>query len=120
MTVSTTATVVLQAAATANGNGTPADVSGFLAAQQVEIVESAGGTATVTFEGSFDGATWYAIGYYKVDNAATLTRTVTGVSVSANTSHVYQLLDPYAQIRARISSAAGGVTVTVKLFGVAG
>jgi hypothetical protein len=111
----------LQSAAAANGNGTPAQTDGLDAAQQVEIVETNGGTCTVTFEGSFDGkfTNVYAIGYYQVDGTATLTRTVTGVSVTANSAHVYQLLDPYPQVRARISSVASTPSVTVRMYGIA-
>ena len=105
------------AAATANGNGTPAD---FLAgrAELVEVVESNGGTCTLTFEGSFDGTNWYVVGFQPVGNQATLTRTVTPLSVTANLKQTYQILDNYPQVRARISSIAGSANVTVKLYEV--
>ena len=111
--------VVLQNAATANGNGTPINADAFLTAQQVEIAETAGGTATVTLQGSFDGTNWYSAGYQQVDAIASLTRSVSGVSVTANSRHVYQLLDPYPQIRAVLGSVAGGANVTVKAYLVA-
>lgn len=107
---------ILQNAALANGNGTALSTDGIDSAIQVEIVESAGGTATVTFEGSFQGGTWYAAGYQQVDAIAAPARAVTGVSVLANSSHVYQVLDPYPQLRARISSYAGAANVTVRAY----
>lgn len=108
----------LQSAATANGNGTQADCAGVLSAQQVEITETAGGSATVALQGSFDSLNWYAIGYQQVDNQATVTRAVANLAVTANSKHVYQLLDPYPQTRAVISAIAGGGSVNVRLYGV--
>jgi hypothetical protein len=103
--------------ATANGNGFPHSTAGYTGALQVEVVESAGGTATLAFQGSFDGGSnWYAVGYYQVDGNATLTRTVTSVSVTANMAHVYQLLDPYPEMRAVLSSVAGGATVVARIY----
>lgn len=51
----------MQNAATANGNGTPVPVAGYTGAQQVEIVESGGGTCTVTLQGSMDGTNSFAL-----------------------------------------------------------
>ena len=110
--------VFLQNAATANGNGTPAEVQGFTGAQQVEVRETNGGTCTVTLQGSFDGTNWYSVGYYQIDNNASLTRAVAAISVLATSAHVYQILDPYPQVRAAISSVASSPVVTVKLYGV--
>lgn len=111
---------VLQNAATTNGNGTSIEVEGFLAAQQIEVAESAGGTCTLALQGSFDGTNWFAAGYQQIDNTASLTRAVANISVTASSRHVYQLLDPYPQVRAVVSAVAGGATVTVKLYAVAG
>lgn len=108
----------MQNAATANGNGTPAQVSGYTGAQQVEVSETAGGTCTLTLQGSFDGANWYSIGYQQVDGLATLARAVAAISVTANMRHVYQILDPYPQVRAVISSIATGGTVTARMYAV--
>ena len=102
------------AGATANGNGTPHNSDDFIGAQIVEIRETAGGTATVTLQGSFDGTNWYSLGYYQTSGNATLARAAGGISVTANSKLVYQVLDPYTQIRARISSVAGGATVIVR------
>lgn len=106
------------AGATANGNGTPAVVDGNTGAQQVEIVESGGGTCTVALQGAFDGssgAKWYAVGYQQIDAVATPTRAVANISVTANSAHVYQVLDPYAQLRAVIS-ASSSETVTIRVY----
>lgn len=102
--------------ATANGNGTPADFSGVDGAAQVEVVESNGGTATLNLEGSFDGTTWYAIGYQQIDNTASPARAVAAVSILANSSHVYQILDPYPQLRARLSSVATSPKVAIRAY----
>ena len=106
------------APATGNGNGVPFDSSLFLQAQIVEIAETNGGTATVTLEGSFDGTNWYAVGYQQTDATASLARAASGISVAANSRHVYQVLDPYPQIRARISGSASSPNVTVKMYAV--
>jgi hypothetical protein len=109
-------TFVLQNQAAANGNGTAIPSDQFPAGSIAEIVESAGGTCTVAFQGSFDGTNWYAIGYQKIDATASPARAVTAISVSASTGAVYQLLDSYPQVRAVIASVAGGAVVTVKVF----
>lgn len=105
----------LQQGATANGNGTPVNTAGYTGAIQVEIQETAGGTCTVTLQGSFDGTTWYAVGYQRVDAQATLTRAVTGISVTANLKAVFQVLDPYPELRAPVSASAAE-NVTVKAY----
>lgn len=108
---------VLQSAATATGNGTVADTAGFASAL-LEVQETAGGTATATVvpEGSFDGTTWYALGFQPIDAQATLTRTVTAISVTASAKHVYQVLDFYPQMRARISAIANSASINAKLY----
>lgn len=105
------------AGATANGNGTPAELEGYNGAIQVEISESAGGTCTVALQGSFDGTNWITgVGYYTIDNQATLTRTVANISVTASQRHVYQILDPYPQLRAVVSSVANSCAVTARAY----
>jgi hypothetical protein len=106
----------LQQGQTAAANGTQISTDGFNGALQMEVVESGGGTCTLTIEGSFDGLNWYAVGYQQIDATASLARAVTGISVTANSKHVYQLLDPYPQTRARTSSPAGGVNVTARVY----
>ena len=107
--------LTMQSAATANGNGDPAETSGVNGAVQVEVVEANTGTVTLNLEGSFDGLNWYAVGYYQIDNTATLTRIVAPIAVAQNSKHVYQVLDPYPQVRARLSSISGA-TVTVRAY----
>ena len=106
------------AGATANGAGTPANVPGYQRAIMVEFQETAGGTATVQFNGSFDGTTWYVVGHQLVSNTAAPARSVTALSVTANLTGVIQLLDAYPQYQAVISSIAAA-TLMVRLYGVA-
>ena len=106
----------LQTAATANGNGVTAEIAGYTGAIQVEVNETAGGTCTLALQASFDGTTWYAVGYQQIDNIAALARAVSNVSVTASMKHVYQILDPYPQLRAVISAIAGNAAVTVRAY----
>lgn len=109
----------LQQAASANGNGTVAPTDGFNGAQMVEIQKSGTGTTTATIEGSYDGSTWYAVGYYQVDGNASLSRAASGISVGAGAvAHVYQILDLYPQIRLRLSGTAGAISLTANLYAV--
>src|SRR5206468_8641302 len=106
-------------AATADGNGTPAEVGGYGASQEIEIEKTGTGTATATIEGSFDQTTWYAAGYEPIDAQATLTRSVTGISVLAGTfNHTYLVLDHYPFVRLRLSSTSGTIALTGKLYAV--
>jgi hypothetical protein len=107
--------VLLQSAATGNVNGTVATVPGYSGPQTIEVNETAGGTCTLSIEGSFDGVNWYAVGYFQVDNILAPARAVAAISVAASSKHVYSLLDNYSQIRARISAVAGGCTLTATL-----
>lgn len=118
MATGTTTTYLLQNAATANGNGDTFDAYGYDSAIQMEVVEGNTGTVTLNFEGSFDGSNWYAVGYQQVDNVTVPSRAVSAVSVAQNSKHVYQILDPYPQYRARMSSIASA-TLTVRAYGVA-
>lgn len=114
-----TVVFALQAAATANGNGITAPTDGFNGAQMLDLQKSGTGTATATIEGSYDGSTWYAVGYQQVDGVASLARAASGISVSAGSfNHVYQILDIYPQIRLRLSSVAGSISLTANLYAV--
>lgn len=108
---------VLQNGATADGNGSVTDLGGYSTAI-VEIVNVGSGTATVTFQGAFDGGTanWYAVGYQKVNASATVTRAVAGITVAANSQNVYQILDFYPKLRAVQSSTSGTVAMTVRVY----
>lgn len=114
----TTRLITMQSAATANGNGTAAQVDGCTGAQQVEVAETNGGTCTLAIQGSFDGTNWYAVGYQQVDNIPTPARAVANIAVAASSRHVYQVLDPYNFIRTVISGIAGSAHVTTKVYAV--
>lgn len=104
------------APATTNGNGLNGEGAGYKT-QNVEILEVGGGTATVTLQGSFDGNHWYALGFEQTDAQATLTRSVSTISVTGNTAHVYSLLDYYNHVRAVISSiSSASIIVRIHLW----
>lgn len=96
-----------QSAATGTGNGTAMDVGGLaVATLQVEGIT----TATVLFEGTIDGSTWYAIRAINLNSGA--------VASQATADGVWTV--PVAgldQLRARISAYTSG-TITVSGKGV--
>ncbi len=109
----------LQAAATADGTGTPAPTDGFNGAQMLEIQKSGSGTCTATIEGSYDGSTWYAAGYQQVDGVASPARAASGLAIGAgNVAHVYQVLDRYPQVRLRLSGTAGAISLSANLYAI--
>jgi hypothetical protein len=111
--------LTLQAAATANGNGTPGDLTGYGGAASVEVIQTGTGAATLTLQGSFDGVNWYAVGFAQVDGVATLARSVSAIGVTAAPfAHVYSLLDTYNLYRAVISATAGAIALTATLRGI--
>jgi hypothetical protein len=83
----------------------------------MEVVESAGGTATVNLEGAMDNtfAHAYLLGYQPINGQATLTRAAVALAVTANLAAVYQILDPYPFLRARIS-AMNSAGVAIRLY----
>lgn len=89
---------VFQAAAATNGNGTAMGVGGLAGVGlQIEGVT----TATVNFEGTIDGSTWYAImGHNYTAKTQAVTATADGIWVIPVAG-----LD---QLRARISGYSGG------------
>lgn len=101
----------------ANGSTVGLDCSGW-SRQMVEINETAGGTATVQFQGSFDGTNWYTVGQYRIDAAAAPTRSVTALSVTANLKAVIQLLDLYPLVRLTTSALAGNASIIASFYGV--
>ena len=101
----------------ANGSTTALDVSGYKT-QYVELNETAGGTATVQFQGSFDAVNWYTIGQARVDGQATTTRSVTAASVTANLKAVWNLIDIYPLIRLTTTALAGSASITASFYGV--
>jgi hypothetical protein len=96
---------LFQTAAVATGNGTAYSFVGF---NRLSVVISGITTATVTFEVSFDGTTYYAVGL--VGNTGTRATTATA-------DGVYMLPPEMAAgmpfIRARISAYTSG-TITVR------
>jgi hypothetical protein len=112
-------TIQLQAAATANGNGTAGDLTGYGGSAAVEVLQTNTGSATLTIQGSFDGINWYACGYMQVDAVLNPARSVSAIAVTASPfAHVYQLLDTYNLYRAVISGTAGSLTLTAILRGL--
>lgn len=96
----------LQNAAAATGNGTAIDMADF---PQLAVEVSGTFTATVTFEGTIDESSWFAVGLKTAaDGAAVTTATAAGA---------FKLpIDlPLAKFRARISAYTSG-NVTVKAF----
>lgn len=111
--------IQLQAAATANGNGTNADLTGYGGAATIEVQQTGTGTATLALQGSFDGITWYALGYAQVDNVASLSRSVSPIAVGAAPfAHVYSVQDTYNLYRAVISATAGSIVLTATIRGI--
>ena len=111
--------VQLQSAATANGNGTSGDLTGYGGATSVELIQTGTGTCTVQLQGSYDGVNWYNAGYMQVDNQANPARSVAGIAVTAAPfAHVYSVLDNYNLYRAVISATAGSIALTATLRGI--
>ena len=108
--------IPLLTSVTVNGNGPAVDTGGYDAAQQVQIAETGGGTATVVLQGSIDGTNWFTVGYQQIDAIAAPARSVTAISVTAHSAHVYQVLDPYPQLRAVVSAVAAGAVVSATIY----
>ena len=118
MSLSQAKQLYLFQAATTDSTSVSINTFGYDAAVQVEVVETAGGTCTLQFNGSFDGKNWYVVGHQRVDNQASPSRSVTAVSVTASLKAVYQLLDPYPLYQAVITNSSSQ-TVNVRLYAVA-
>jgi len=94
-----------QSAAVANANGTALSVGGLPAVGvQVEGIT----TATVTFEGTIDGSTWYAVQGVNATTGA--------MATSTTADGLFQVpVTGYDQLRCRISGySAGTITVSGK------
>jgi len=105
----TTLETTHQNAATTNGNGTAATVSGY-GPIAFQITGTPDG-ATITWEGSVDGTNYTAFSATKTDTgAAATTATATGI-YSANVSG-------YKSVRAVISTAGASTSLTVKSLAV--
>jgi hypothetical protein len=112
-------TIQLQAASTANGNGSNGDLTGYGGSAAIEVLQTGTGSATLTLQGSFDGINWYSIGYMQVDGVTNPVRSFAALAVTASPfAHVYQLLDTYNLYRAVISATAGSLVLTATLRGL--
>lgn len=122
-------TLIVSTAVAANGNLFPNysynNIAGLINAQgnsgfvYLCIQKTGAGTFTMTPNGSFDGGTtFYALGFQPVDAQATLTRTVTALSVtSANPfNHVYQILDHYPFYEFVVSATSGTYSANAYLY----
>lgn len=95
----------LQSGATATGNGTALDCSGYsVAAVQIDGIT----TATITFEATVDGDNWVAVQAENLANGSEGT--------TATADGLFRLsLFGLAQIRCRISAyTSGTINVTVR------
>jgi len=95
----------LQAAAVATGNGTAISLIGF---QSLTVVVTIATTATVTFEGSYDGGTTYVTIGLKLVTAGTYATAPTATGTYVMPAD----FPPFTHFRARISAwTAGAVDV---------
>lgn len=95
----------LQSAAGATGNGTAINVKGY---RSVVLEVSGTFVATVTFEGTIDDSSWFAIGLKTAADATAVT-----TATAAGAFKLPADLTALSQIRARVSAFTSG-TVTVK------
>lgn len=120
-------TLIVSTAVTANGNLFPNyttnGIAGLINAQgsagfmYVCIQKTGAGTSTMTPQGTYDGITFYAVGFTPVDAQATLTRTVTALSITGGAfNHVYQINDAYPFYQFAVSAIAGANTVNAYLY----
>lgn len=109
MTIAQTFPHTFQSGATGTGNGTALEVGGLGAVGvQVEGIT----VATVIFEGTIDGSTWYAIRAMNKNSGA--------VASQATADSIWELpVTGLQQVRARISAYTSG-TITVTGLGVFG
>ncbi len=111
-------TVLMQTAATANGNGTVANLTGYAGTATLELANTGTGSCTVTLQGSYDGINWYNVGYAQLDNQSSPARTVGGIGVTASSAHVYSVQDTYWYYQAVISATAGSLALTATIRGL--
>lgn len=99
-----TALTTLQNAATANGNGTALDVSGYTS---VSFVVSGTYDATIFFEGSVDGIDWAQLSVLRWDSGGQWANSIDG-----ETGTYVTMIGSLLQFRARVRDyASGSVTV---------
>lgn len=105
--LTTGATETLQDAAAADGNGAAAALAGYNAAL---LVVAGTFSATVSFEGSIDEATYFAVGLTPADGGAVETSTTAAGYWALPTT-----LLALSSLRAVVSGyASGTVTVTLR------
>jgi len=108
-----------QQAASADGNGTLAIADGYNGNNILEIQKTGAGTTGVVIEGSFDATVWYPCAYQQTDGITSLARAVATISLAAGAvNHVFQLLDTFPFIRARMTGTAGAVSVLARLYSI--
>lgn len=95
-------------------NGVVAKTDGY-ANFWAEVVETNGGTMTLTFEGSTDGINWFAI--WAGPTAANGRTYAATFAVTASSRTWLKLQDVAPYVRARTSSPATNPLVTVNLYG---
>lgn len=106
---------LLQSAQTGNANGVSLAVDGYKTIY-LWVTEANVGTATLTPQGSFDGANWFGI-YASLTAAAGRTFAAT-FSVTQNSKTYLILQDVAPFIRAVTSANSGNVTVGVYATGI--
>ena len=108
------------------------NTGGINGAIMFEIVENnVASGASVIIEGSFQNtvgltasnAVWYALGFYPIVTAGTtqttLTRTQGAIAITTNTRYVWQVLDAYPYVRARLTANASAASISVNVYALA-
>jgi len=85
-----------QRGATAVGDGNVVDVS----ASEIGVQVTISGVATVAFEGSIDGVTFFALEAVPSGGGASVT--------TATASGLFRVLAPFSKVRARVSAFTSG------------
>lgn len=116
-TPSTTASTVLQNAATGNGNGTALDASGYSQViVTINCTVACDGVTTVNFEGSADNSNWVALPGTEISgySAFSATPSQSAIALPVSTVQTWEVpLYGLRYLRARISDySAGTLTVT--------
>lgn len=112
----------LQNNATVGGNGNVVDTQGKPGLTLLEVVNNGTGTATIALYGTFlttnsGGNTISYLVRYQPYGVASPTPTVATISIAANSSAVFQVLDTgYINYFATLSGITGFVNVTAKLI----
>lgn len=105
------------------------NTSGMNGAIMFEIIENnVAGGASLIIEGSFQNtvgltgssALWYPLGFYPIVTAGTtqttLTRTQGTQAITTNQRYVWQVLDAYPYVRARLTANASSASLSVNVY----